>query len=109
MTEAVSPKPKRIPPKPFVKGDPRINRSGRPKQLLTRAIAATLTDKDAASIVKVVIAKAAGGDLEAVKLLWDRLEGKAITRNENGDPGTFELDLSDISTEQIKAALTVVK
>ena len=49
---------KRMPPKPFVGGDPRINRGGRPKKLLTKAISEILTDEDAASIVRVVMEQA---------------------------------------------------
>lgn len=91
---------KRMPPKPFVKGDPRINRGGRPKKLLTKAISEILTDEDAASIVRVVMEQAKAGDLQAVQMLWDRLEGKAITRNENGGAGEFT-GLEDVPTEEL--------
>lgn len=91
---------KRMPPKPFVKGDPRINRGGRPKKLLTKAISEILTDEDAASIVRVVMEQAKKGDLQAVQMLWDRLEGKAITRNENGAAGEFT-GLEDVPTEEL--------
>jgi hypothetical protein len=57
--------------------------------LLTSAIAGTLTDVDANKIISVVIAEAKAGNLQAIAMLWDRLEGKAIARNESGDPGAF--------------------
>jgi hypothetical protein len=82
--------PKRIVGKPFQKGDdPRRNRAGRPKALLTAALAETLTDDDARAIMKQVILDARGGDLQAIAMLWDRLEGKPIGRNEQGAPGEF--------------------
>lgn len=95
--------------KPFEKGDPRINRGGRPKQLLTRAVADTLTEEDSRKIIGKVIAKAKQGDLQAVQMLWDRLEGKAIARAENGQPGDFEYDLSDVDSDTLRAALKRVK
>lgn len=86
--------------KPFAKGDPRINRGGRPRQLLTKAIADTMTEADAKSIVAVVIKQAKGGDLQAVQMLWDRMEGKAIARKEQGEPGEFT-GLEDRPTEEL--------
>jgi hypothetical protein len=95
--------------KPFQKGDARINRGGRPKQLLTKALAETLTDADAKAITLKVIALAKAGDLQAAQMVWDRLEGKAIARAENGQPGDFELDLSDVDTKTLRAAFKRVK
>ena len=101
---------KRVIGRPFQKGDdPRRNRAGRPKALLTAAIAEALTDADAKKIIGVVIEQAKAGDLQAVGMLWDRLEGKAIGRNENGQPGDFEIDLSDVDATALKAALKRVK
>ena len=95
--------------KPFQKGDARINRGGRPKQMLTKALAETLTDADAKAITLKVIGLAKAGDLQAAQMVWDRLEGKAIARNEDGKPGDFDLDLNDVDTQALKAALTRVK
>lgn len=100
---------RRVVGRPFQKGDPRINRGGRPKAILTHALMATMSEDDAAKILKGVVALAKNGDLQAVQMLWDRLEGKPIGRNENGDPGAFDADLSDVETKTLKAALKRVK
>lgn len=93
------------PPKPFVKGDPRINRGGRPPALFTQALIRKLTPARAAAIAEQVLALAEGGDLEAIKLAWDRLEGKAVAREEHAGPGAFDLDLSAVETGVLKRAL----
>ena len=91
---------RKAPGRPFQKGDPRINRGGRPKALLTKAVSETLTDDDATAIIRQVISQAKDGDLQAVAMLWDRLEGKAIGRNESGQPGDFT-GLEDIPTADL--------
>lgn len=96
--------PRKLVGRPFQKGQSG-NPGGRPKQLLTKAIAETLTAADSKRIVQQVIARAKDGDLQAVQMLWDRLEGKAIARNESGEPGAFKLDLSDVDTKALKSAL----
>lgn len=102
--------PKRIVGKPFQKGaDPRRNRAGRPKALLTTALSAILTEADARAIMKQVIDDAKAGDIQAIAMLWDRLEGKAVARAENGQPGDFDLELDDSERERLRAALKVVR
>jgi len=102
--------PKRVVGKPFQKGaDPRRNAGGRPPALLTKAMQSVVTDADAEAIMKRVLTAAKKGDLQAVQMLWDRMEGKAVARNEQGEPGAFGLDLSDVDTDAIKAALRRVK
>lgn len=68
--------------------------------MLTTALAETLTDDDAKVIMRKAIAKAKEGDLQAIAMLWDRLEGKAIGRNESGNPGEFT-GLEDLSTPDL--------
>ena len=92
---------RRGPGKPFQPGDdPRRNRGGRPKALLTQAITDTLTVEDASAIISRVIADAKAGDLQAVQMLWDRMEGKAVARQEQGGPGEFT-GLEDVPTEEL--------
>lgn len=102
--------PKRVVGKPFQKGvDPRRNAGGRPKTILTAALSETLTAADATAIMKVVIAQAKSGDLQAVAMVWDRLEGKAIARAENGQPGDFDMSLDDGERQRLRDALKVVR
>jgi hypothetical protein len=92
--------PKRVVGKPFVKGDPRINRGGRPPALLSKAMQEVVSDADAAAIMKVLLAAARKGELQAIQMLWDRMEGKAVARQEQGDPGAFT-GLEDHPTDEL--------
>ncbi len=92
--------PKRVVGKPFVKGDPRINRGGRPPALLSKAMQEVVSDDDAAAIMRQLRDLARKGDLQAIQMLWDRMEGKAIARNENGGAGEFT-GLEDVPTEEL--------
>ncbi len=58
------------------------NRFGKTKSaLLTDAVRRQLSDSnDLGAIAKALIGKAKKGDLEAVKIIFDRLEGKAVSR-----------------------------
>src|SRR5215213_7303692 len=77
--------------RPFQKGhDPRRNPHGPRAQPVTRALAKTLTEKRAEKIAEVVVAAAEAGESWAVQFLADRLEGKAVARNEQGQPGEFD-------------------
>ena len=70
--------------KPFVKGDPRINRKGAPKKLpaLDELLAEVLgEEKDgitaAEAILKALRLKAAKGDVRAIEVMLDRAYGRA--------------------------------
>lgn len=70
--------------KPFVKGDPRINRKGAPKKLpeLDKLLAEVLgEEKDgktaAEAILSAIRLKAVKGDVRAAEMLMDRAYGKA--------------------------------
>ena len=89
---------KRVPGKPFQPGDARINRGGRPPAVLSRALFAKLTPE-----------KAEAGESWAMEKVWERTEGKVPTKNENGQPGDFDLDLSDDERTRIRSALKVVR
>lgn len=92
--------PKRVVGRPFVKGDPRINRGGRPPALLSKAMQQIVSDADAEAILKRLVSAAKRGDLQAVQMLWDRMEGKPVSRQEQGDPGAFT-GLEDVPTEDL--------
>ena len=100
---------KRTPPKPFVKGDPRINRGGRPKAVLTQAILARLTPEKVDELAEVLIREAGAGQSWAMQLLFDRVEGKVPNKHENGSPGDFDEELSDDERTRLRAALRVVR
>ena len=73
----------RVRGRPFQRGfDPRRNEGGRRPDPLSTAIREALTDADLAAIARAVIGRACGGDLDAIRLLFDRVEGKAVSRVE---------------------------
>jgi hypothetical protein len=70
--------------KSFVKGDPRINKEGRPRKLpdLDKLMAEVLGEEKngmtaGEAILKAMLAKATRGDVKAAQLLLDRGYGKA--------------------------------
>ena len=80
------------------------NPGGKVRDPLTQALRAKLTEADAETIAETVLSFAKAGAPWAVKELWDRLEGKAVARQESGDPGTWS-DLEDVPTEEIQRRL----
>jgi Family of unknown function (DUF5681) len=87
--------------KPGQSGNP----GGRPrKQPITEALAKEVSELDAADMARVVVATAKAGNLQALQFIADRLEGKAVARNEHGEPGDFELTL-----EQVRKVLELGK
>lgn len=76
----------------------------RPDPLLA-ALKGKMTDARAAKIAERMLTDAEGGNMQAVAMIWDRMAGKVPNRNENGDPGDFDADLSDVDTKTLKAAL----
>lgn len=91
----------------FSKDNQPANRR-RPDPLLA-AVKGKMTDQRAAVIMEQVIAQAEAGNLQAVSLLWDRLAGKPVARNEDGKPGDFDESLDDVETDVLRAALKRVK
>ena len=77
-------------PKPFTKDDPRINRNGRPRkgQSLTDILSLRLDEKDDTGILKRqmivdrLITAAAGGDVMALRYIFDRVDGKPMEKVE---------------------------
>lgn len=88
--------------KPFTKGDPRINKAGRPKKLpaLDELLCETLGEKvsDIVALRGILIAlrkKAMAGDVRAAELLLDRAYGKLRTNT------GVELDFMRLTEGQI--------
>lgn len=71
--------------KPGVSGNP----AGRPKDPLLAALKRKMTPQQAADLMGVLLAKALEGDMRALEMVWDRLAGKVVAREEHGAPGAF--------------------
>lgn len=96
--------------KPFQKGgDPRRNTDGRPRTIGTAALRRIITDDDLEKMWRQTITDAIEGDKDARRDILDRLEGKAVTRAENGEPGEFDAELGADERERLRAALQVVR
>lgn len=92
------------PGRPWKKGQSG-NPGGRGKSVATAALRAVITGDDLTAIWERAIADAKGGDVQARRDIVERLDGKAITRTESGEPGEFGLDLSDWSDEELDRAI----
>jgi hypothetical protein len=76
--------------KPFVKNDSRINRKGRPRkgQSLTDILSLRLDEKDETgklkrqAVVDGLIEAAIGGDVTALRYVFDRIDGKPVEKME---------------------------
>jgi hypothetical protein len=94
--------------KPFQQGpDPRRNRGGRRATPIAAALARLLSEDDAERIARLAIERAKDGDRWFIQFVTDRLEGKAVGRSEQGEPGQC-VDLEDITIEQLRTALKLV-
>ena len=99
---------RRGPGRPFVKGDPRINREGRRPQPSTAALLEVATHEDLLAMWRAGLTAARGGDVRWAALIVAYLDGKPVARNEHGEPGEFS-DLADVSTDELRQMLTRVK
>jgi hypothetical protein len=83
--------------RPFQQGpDPRRNSGGRRATPISAALARLLTDDVAERIVASAITQAEAGDAVARQWLADRLEGKAVARTEQGEPGEFAHSIHEV-------------
>ena len=88
--------------KPFKKGDPRINREGRPKKLpdLDELLREVLGDESEGKtamrlILEALLKKALKGDIRAGELLMDRAYGKLKTDK------NISMKLEQLSEDQL--------
>ena len=113
-------------PKPFVKGDPRCNRKGRPKKgdSLTDFLSHALDQKKEMRIkdrsgketgeiktllvreliAERLISKAVNGDVQAMKYIFDRVDGSPIQTVKAGVT-TADVSAADMTPEQRKQIL----
>jgi hypothetical protein len=92
--------------KPGQSGNP----GGRPKGTsITSVLRATLTEEDKLAIAQKLIAGARAGEMDKIREIMDRTEGKVPNKNENGQPGDFDLEFSDEERARIRTALKVVR
>jgi hypothetical protein len=99
---------KRVVGRPFAPGQSG-NPGGRRALPLTKALVGRVTTEQAEQLAQNLLAKALAGESWAMQMVWDRLEGKVPNRNEDGKPGDFDLDLSDVDTKSLRAALKRIK
>ena len=86
------------------------NPGGRAKgRLLSAVLRQKLTEEDKDAIAQVIIDGAKRGELDKIRELFDRTEGKVPNRNENGQPGDFDERLDDVETDVLRAALKRIK
>ena len=74
-----------VPFKPGQSGNPR----GKAPDPLLRALRKRLTTKQADELTTVLLDRARDGDMKALEMIWDRIAGKAVARQEQGGPGEF--------------------
>lgn len=65
------------------------NPGGRKADPLLPALRRKLTPKQANDLVDVLVSRALDGDLRALELIWNRMSGLPVARQEQGEPGAF--------------------
>lgn len=65
------------------------NPKGKAPDPLLRQLRKKLTASEAGELVEILLSKARDGDLKALEMIWDRIAGKPVAREEQGGPGAF--------------------
>ncbi len=86
--------------KPGQSGNP----SGKPKQFLTQALRQVMTEETAAELAEKIMTMALNGDMKAIEMIYNRIDGSIIGRNEMGKPGEFDSleGLRGLTTEELR-------
>ena len=96
--------------RPFQPGvDSRRNLGGRRPSRATQALHDAIKDGDLVTMWKRGMELAQEGDEKWAALIAAYLDGKPVGRQEDGKPGDFDFDLSDLDTTKIRTALTRIK
>lgn len=84
------------------------NPLGKPRAYLTKAVEFALTPERAAEIAETLIYRAVEGDMAAIQLLWNRLEGRELQRIEAGSPGSFSR-MDALSDDALRTLLDLAR
>jgi hypothetical protein len=72
------------------------NPRGRPPDRLLAELKRRMTAEQAKRLVTELLTQAEAGDLKALEMVWDRLGGRPVARNEQGEPGAFERQVIEL-------------
>jgi hypothetical protein len=80
------------------------NPSGKPKQFLTQALREVMTPEKAEKLADKIMTMALNGDMKAIEMIYNRIDGSVVGRNEQGKPGEFDSleGLRGLSTEELR-------
>jgi hypothetical protein len=83
------------------------NPGGRKRDPITQALREIGTPEKAKKLGTMLWNLALAGDLKAAEIVLNRIEGKAIDRQEQGAPGDFD-NLASVSDDDLKKILKMV-
>ncbi len=94
-----------------VKGGPSPNPSGRPKDILTQALRRLVDDDEAKQLMRALLAECRDGNVKAMALAWERLEGKVTDKHELSGPDGAPLATGSpvvaLSSDELRRILQV--
>lgn len=74
-----------------------LNPSGRPKDILTQRLRARLDDAEADALVNALLSQGKGGNVKALAMAWDRLEGKVAQPLDVKESGTKKVIVEHVN------------